>query len=397
VLATKQRLGLFEQPFRGLGDGPGAGAPDETEHRALAREAARRAIVMLKNDGELLPLRKSNTRIALIGPFGSGPHDLLGPWSLFPGSTPPIGIAQALREALPASAALTVLPGSGVESPLPGGIRAAVAAARAADVVLLAIGESEQMSGEARSRTDIRIPKAQQDLAEAVAKTGKPVVVLLRNGRALALQGAVRDARAILVTWFLGAQTGPAIADILFGDASPSGRLPVSFPQVPGQVPYYYSHKRSGRPSVEAEPDASYKTRYLDASHQALYPFGHGLGYARVRYEALELPDRLAWDGALQVRARISNTGRREVEEVAQLYVSQRAASVTRPVRELKDFRKLRIAPGASAEVTFTLTRADLAFIGRDLKETAEPGMFDLWVGPSAAEGLRSSFALMAP
>jgi beta-glucosidase len=394
VLTVKRRLGLFEQPFRGL-DGAPLPAAAELEHRALARDAARRAIVLLKNDGELLPLRKRGTRIALVGPFGSGPGDLLGPWSLFPGPTPPVGIAQALRETLGPRAALRVVRGSGVDAPLRGGIRAAVAAARQSDVVLLAIGESEAMSGEARSRSDIRIPKAQQDLAEAVAATGKPVIVLLRNGRALALEGAVRRARAILVTWFLGAQAGPSIADILFGDASPSGRLPVSFPQTPGQVPYHYSHKRSGRPTPEAQPDAFYKTRYLDASHAALYPFGHGLGYARVRYEALVLDqDRLAWDGTLTVRAHLRNEGKREVDEVAQLYVSQRAASVTRPVRELKGFRKLRIAPGESVEVAFTLARADLGFIGRDLKETVEPGAFDLWVGPSAAGGLRSSFTL---
>jgi beta-glucosidase len=231
-----------------------------------------------------------------------------------------------------------------------------------------------------------------------VAATGKPVVVLLRNGRALALQGAVRQARAILVTWFLGAQAGPAIADVLFGEVSPSGRLPVSFPQTPGQVPYYYSHKRSGRPVSEDDPHAFYKARYLDAPPEALYPFGHGLGYARVRYESLVLAaERLTWDGALQVRASVRNTGQREVEEVVQLYIGQRVASVTRPVRELKAFRKLRVAPGEAIEVTFTLTRADLAFIGTDLKERAEPGMIDLWVGPSATEGLKASFALTPP
>ncbi|HEY9067308.1 MAG TPA: glycoside hydrolase family 3 C-terminal domain-containing protein, partial [Burkholderiaceae bacterium] len=395
VLTVKRRLGLFEQPFRGL-DGAPLPKAIGFEHQALAREAGRRAIVLLKNDGELLPLRKNdNKRIALIGPFGSGPNDLYGPWSLYPGTTPPIGIAQALRTALGPRAALTVVRGSGITQPLKGGLHEAVAAARQADIVLLAIGESAAMSGEASSRADIRIPKAQQDLAEAVAATGKPVVVLLRNGRALALQGAVRDARAILVTWFLGAQAGPAIVDILFGDASPSGRLPVSFPQTPGQVPYYYAHKRSGRPTPDARPDAFYTTRYLDASHRALYPFGHGLGYAPVRYEALALDrDRLAWDGTLHVRARIRNEGRRDLDEVVQLYVSQRAASVTRPVRELKGFRKVRIAPGAAAEVEFTLARSELGFIGREMKETVEPGVFDLWVGPSAAGGLRASFTL---
>jgi beta-glucosidase len=252
------------------------------------------------------------------------------------------------------------------------------------------------MSGEARSRSDIEIPQAQQALAEAVAATGKPVVVLLRNGRALALRGAVRNARAVLVTWFLGSQTGPAIADVLFGDVNPSGRLPVSFPQTPGQVPYYYAHKRTGRPQLADAPATFYKARYLDASNDAAFPFGLGLGYARVRYDALEIsPARMAWNGTTTVRARITNTGQRDADEVAQLYVGNRAASITRPVRELKGFSKLRIPAGQSATVEFTLTRADLMFIGQDMAPTVEPGEFDLWVGPSAAGGLRGGMTLL--
>jgi beta-glucosidase len=306
-----------------------------------------------------------------------------------------VGIDQGLRAALGANSSVTVVRGSGIGTALPGGIDAAVAAARNADVVVLAIGESEKMSGEARSRSDIGLPQAQQDLAEAVAATGKPVVVLLSNGRAMALKGAVRNARAILVTWFLGVQTGGAIADVLFGDFNPSGRLPVSFPQTAGQVPYYYAHKRTGRPSPESAPGMSFKSRYLDATHEALYPFGFGIGYAPVRYDDVELSqERIAMSDTLRVRATITNTGQRDAEEVVQLYVAERAASVTRPVRELKDFRKLSIAPGASAQVEFTLTKDDLQFIGRDMKPTVEPGEFDLWVAPSAAGGIRKRFVL---
>ena len=285
--------------------------------------------------------------------------------------------------------------GSGVDAPIAGGIAAAVEAAQNADIVVLSIGENEQMSGESRSRSDIEIPKAQQDLADAVVATGKPVVVLLRNGRALALGGGVRRADAILVTWFLGSQTGQAIADVLYGDANPSGRLPVSFPQMPGQVPYYYSHKRTGRPLLADAPAQMYRARYLDTTNDALYPFGYGIGYARIRYDTLALESaRMPWDGPLRVRARITNTGAREAEEVVQLYIGARSASVTRPVRELKGFRKVRVGPGQSRDVDFTLTRADLMFIGQDLKPTVEPGTFDLWVGPSATQGLRSSFVL---
>jgi len=393
VLQLKQRLGLFDAPMRGL-EGPER--KDWPEHRALAREAARRAIVMLKNDGALLPLPKAGRRIALIGPL-AGPGDLRGPWTMFSGSRPPITLEEGVRAAMADPSRLTVVRGSGIDAPLRGGLAAAVRAARQADVVLLAVGESETMSGEASSRTDISLPPAQQALAKAVAATGKPIVVLLRNGRALALKGAVRDAPALLVTWFLGSETGYAVADVLFGDASPSGRLPVSFPREPGQVPYYHAHPPTGRPVPVSQPDTFY-TRYLDSPHEALYPFGHGLGYGDVHYGPPVLSDaHLPWDGSLQVATQVTNRGRRAMDEVVQLYVHDRVASVTRPVRELKGFRRVRLEAGESATVTFTLTRADLAFIGRDGLPTVEPGTFSVWTSPSAGGGPQASFTLAPP
>jgi beta-glucosidase len=220
--------------------------------------------------------------------------------------------------------------------------------------------------------------------------------VLLRNGRALALKGALRDARAILVTWFLGTQTGPAISDVLFGAASPSGRLPVSFPQTAGQVPYYYSHKRTGRPQLADDPGRFYKARYLDATNAALFPFGWGLTYSSFRYEAVEVRQpRMPWNGRVDIRATITNSGKREAEEVVQLYIRNRSASVTRPVRELKGFRKVKLAPGESTEVDFVLRRDDLMFVGQGLRPTVEPGQFDVWIAPSAVGGVQSSFTLM--
>ncbi|MGJ7569558.1 beta-glucosidase BglX [Variovorax sp. RB2P76] len=395
VLRVKMKLGLFDDPMHGLDGPPAAQRAENPAFIELARESARRSIVMLKNDRMLLPLPKAGTKIALVGPFAEGTIDLMGAWSLFPGQSAPVGIDQGLRNALGADSSVTVVRGSGIESALPGGIDAAVAAARNADVVLLAVGESQKMSGEARSRSDIGLPQAQQDLAEAVAATGKPVVVLLSNGRAMALKGAVRNARTILVTWFLGVQTGNAIADVVFGDFNPSGRLPVSFPQTAGQVPYYYGHKRTGRPTPENAPETAFKARYVDATNEALYPFGFGLGYAPVRYDSVELSqERMTLSDTLRVRATVTNTGQREAEEVVQLYIAERAASVTRPVRELKGFRKVTIAPGASAQVEFTLAADDLAFIGRDMKPVVEPGEFDVWVAPSAAGGIRKRFVL---
>ncbi|HEU4604373.1 MAG TPA: glycoside hydrolase family 3 C-terminal domain-containing protein, partial [Steroidobacteraceae bacterium] len=261
-------------------------------------------------------------------------------------------------------------------------------------VVLLAIGEGEGMSGEAQSRTDIVVPAPQQALAKAIAETGKPVVVLLRNGRALALEGAVRDADAILVTWFLGTETGHAVADVVFGDYNPSARLPVSFPYYSGQEPFFYNHKSTGRPQVD-EKLPEFKARYRETANEALYPFGYGIGYSAFEYGPVQVSSKtLNWDGSLTVSAQLTNTGAREGEEVAQLYIRDRVASLTRPVRELKGFQKIKLAPGASTTVTFTLTRKDLQFVGRDLKWIAEPGEFDVWISPSSAAGTPALFTL---
>ena len=397
VLAIKAALGLFDDPFRRI-DVKREKARSRTKPaQALAREAGRKSIVLLKNDGELLPLPKSGKRIAIIGPFASGKHDLNGPWVVYGSNDYAVDLAEGVRNAVTDKNAVTVVQGSGVEEAIPGGIEAAVAAARAADVVLLAIGESENMSGEAQSRAEIVVPAPQQALAEAVAAVGKPVVVVLKNGRSLALQGAVADAPAILVTWFLGTESGNATADVLFGDYSPSGRLPCSFPRSPGQQPYYYAHKPTGRPNPSDDKLEPYKAHYRGIPNSALYPFGHGLTYGRIEYSDLKAPPTLAWDGELTVSARITNRGTRAAEEVVQLYVRDRTASVTRPVRELKAFRKVKLAPGQSETVSFKIRRDLLLFIGRENKPTVEPGTFDLWIAPSAeAPGVHAQFELVA-
>ncbi|WP_295969851.1 glycoside hydrolase family 3 N-terminal domain-containing protein [uncultured Xanthomonas sp.] len=397
VLRFKAALGLFDDPFLRIVPERAQARQRRPETLALAHEAARKSVVLLKNEGELLPLKRQGQRIALIGPMASNWVESAGPWTLFGGDDSGNDLATALRAQLADPAALQVVEGCAFEHALPGGVQAAVAAATAADVAILAIGEPLRYSGEAQSRTDISIPGAQQSLLAAVAATGTPVVVVLSNGRALVLDGAVLDAPAILVSWFLGSASGPALADILLGVHGPSGRLPVSFPHESGQSPYYYAHKPTGRPDPRPNALTPFTTHYRTISNTALFPFGHGLTYGRIEYGELTLSSsRLAAGGTLKIAARIHNRGHRDAEEVVQLYVRDRSASITRPVRELKDFRKVAVPAGGSASVDFVLRREDLLFVGQALKPTVEPGQFDLWVAPSAqAPGLTASFELL--
>ena len=397
VLAAKHMLGLFEDPFRRIDEKREKARSMLPRNRALAREAGRKSIVMLKNDGELLPLPRSGKRIALIGPFASGQHDLVGPWVVYGTDEKAVDLATGVRGALADKDSLIIARGSGVEQPLPGGVAQAVAAAQQADIVVLAIGEAQNMSGEAQSRTEIVVPEPQQEVAEAVAKLGKPTVVVLKHGRALALEGAVVNAQAILATWFLGTETGNSIADVLFGEYSPAGRLPASFPHRSGQEPYYYAHKPTGRPNPDPKLDA-YKARFRDITNTALYPFGHGLTYGRIAYSDFTLSaPSMGSNGEIAVSARITNSGSRAAEEVVQLYTHDRVASITRPVREMKAFKKIKLAPGQSEVVRFVLRPADLLFYGLANKPVVEPGTFDVWIAPSAeAEGVHGTFELTA-
>ena len=396
ILRLKDAIGLFDNPYRSLDPAREADQTHIAEHDALARDSARRSVVLLKNEAELLPLKKQGQKIALIGPFVQDRDNIEGCWTLFGDKSRYVTLESGVRTAMEDPAALEIVAGCALEAPLDGGIAAAVAAARRADVVVLAVGEPQRYSGEAQSRVEITLPPAQQALAEAVAATGTPLVVLLRNGRALALQGAVRDAQAIAVTWYLGTQNGHALADILFGDYSPSARLPVSFPHASGQQPYFYNHPRSGRPELPTLSE--FKSRWREFPNTALYAFGHGIGYARFEYESPRLSTRqLAWDGELVIRTTLRNTSAVTGEEVVQLYVHDRVASRVRPVRELKAFQKVMVAAGASVEVEFRLDRQQLAFTGVDGDYTAEPGLFDVWVCASSMSGDAVSFELLGP
>jgi len=399
VLTLKEKVGLLDNPYRSLDPERAANLSYIAEHDALAREAARRSIVLLKNEDKVLPLRKHGQRIALVGPFAQDLENISGLWG--PGvSARFISLEAGVRAAMADDSLLEVVPGVVIaeaekEIVQEGGIAAAVAAARRADVVLLAVGEPRKYSGEARSRVGITLPPAQQALAEAVAATGKPIIVLLRNGRALALEGAVRDAQAIAVTWYLGTQNGNAIADVLFGDYNPSAKLPVSFPIHSGQQPYFYNHPRSGR---EQQGDRIFRTRWREIPHSPLYAFGHGLSYTTFGYGIPRLStEQLGWDQELRVTTTITNTGKVFGEEVVQLYIHDRVASRVRPVRELKKFTKIGLMPGESQQVVFSLSRHDLEFTTADGEFTAEPGLFDLWVSSASDTGTPVQFELLSP
>lgn len=397
VLETKAALGLFDDPYRGTDVRRERQVVGAVEHVELAREAAVKSMVLLKNEGRVLPL-KPDQKIALIGPFANDVDNVWGPWTIWGNPERRVSIESGLRAVMARGEDLRVERGSGVEEALPGGIEAAVAAAQASDVVVLAIGESQVMSGEAQSRTEITIPAAQMALVEAVALVGKPMVVVLKNGRALALEGTVKGADAILVSWFLGEQTGHAVADVLFGRASPSGRLPVSFPHRSGQQPYSYDRKTTGRPADPTLDYEEFKSRYRETPNTALYPFGFGLTYGEVVYGATEVEaDELAWAQGIEVSASVTNQGTHEASELVQLYLHDKVASLTQPGRLLKDFQRVVLQPGETKVVRFNLTPDQLAFVGSDGGMVLEPGVFEVWVAPHAQGGEAASFRLKGP
>ncbi len=397
ILNAKSKLGLFEDPYRYIDANREQTEMRAPDHLALAREAARESIVMLKNDGSLLPLSKDVGTIALIGPFAGEPGNLNGAWSIFGKNDESVSVHTGITAALENRSRLLIARGSDYDAPIGNGLANAMETAAQADVVILMLGEIEGGSGEAKSKASIALAPAQIALAQAIAETGKPTIIMLKTGRPLELPQAVLDADALLVTWFLGSEEGNAVADVIFGDFSPSGRLPVSFPVLGGQEPYYYNHKPTGRADTPDRQDR-FSAKYLDTAHEAQFPFGHGLTYGQADYGTVRIRNsEMAWDGSISIEAQVTNSGKREADEVVQLYVRDRVASVTRPVRELKRFEKITIAPGETRAVSFTLTRDDLLFVGRDNSWQVEPGDFDVWIAPSAIAGEKARFTLLPP
>jgi beta-glucosidase len=386
ILRIKFRLGLFDRPY--ADEGRERAAIMSAANVAAARAAAARSFVLLKNDGGLLPFRKDTKSIAVIGPLGDSKTDMIGSWSGDGKADDAITLLAGIKSAAP-NAAVTYAKGCDVKSDSSEGFAEAVRIAQQADVVVMAVGESADMSGEASSRSSLDLPGRQFDLLKAIQQTGKPMVAVLMNGRPLTINWLATNAGAILETWFSGTQGGNAIADVLFGDVNPGGKLPVTFPRNVGQVPLYYNHMHTGRPPVENQ---KYTSKYLDSAWTPLYPFGFGLSYTQFRISNLQLSTpSIRPDGRVTVTVDVENTGQRAGDEVIQLYIRDVAASVTRPVMELKGFQRIALQPGQKRRVEFVLGAEHLGFYNRDLKFVVEPGDFKIMVGANSQDVIETS------
>lgn len=390
VLRAKRTVGLFDEPM--VEEGGEERVILTPEHRRAARQVAQKSIVLLKNEGELLPLSEDIGTLAVIGPFADDAEEMLGSWRALGRGEDAVSILSGIRDRVSPRTRVLHARGTGIEEGSDAEISEAVAVAERADAVLAFLGEGSLMSGEARSRVSLDMPGRQQELLEALVATGKPVALVVESGRPLTLEWAAENVPTIVYGWFLGVEAGHAVADVLFGDVNPSGKLPVTFPRSVGQIPIYYNHLPTGRP---ADPEDEYTSKYIDSPNEPRWPFGHGLSYTRFEYHDLRLsaPSMTA-DGELTVSAEVRNAGERAGEEVVQLYVNDPVASISRPVKELKGFQRIALAPGESRRVAFTVTPEALRFWGED-GWTVEPGEFRVWIGPSSAEGLEDRFELV--
>lgn len=380
ILRAKVQAGLFETPYTDP-----ARATQVTltpAHRALARQVAGESLVLLKNSDGLLPLGDRFKHVVVLGELAGARDALFGTWTLDGQGADVTPIADAIRAAAPAGVRVTAV------TAYPDKM---VAYAHQADAVVLVVGEEPTRSGEASSIAEIVLPPGQRELIEAVALNDVPVILVVVAGRPLALARETRLVQALVYAWHPGVEGGHAVADLLFGRIEPQGRLPVSFPRVIGQVPVYYNHPPSGRPARAR----GYSSAYMDVAVGPLFPFGYGLAYTTFAYDELTVSGPvLRGDGAIEVAARITNTGTRPGVETAQLYVRDRVASVSRPVRELKGFQKVALQPGASERVVFRLTADDLVFAGADGALCREAGAYDVWIAPDSASGLKGEFTL---
>lgn len=420
VLDAKYDMGLFKDPYLRIGkaeDDPADTYADSRLHRAEARDVARRSLVLLKNQNETLPLKKT-AKIALVGPLAKAPIDMMGSWAaagrpaqsvtLFDGMTNALGDKSTLIYARGANITsdpkilgylnfLNFDAPEVVDDPRPANvlIDEAVKAAKDADVVVAAVGESRGMSHESSSRTDLNIPPNQRELIRALKATGKPLVLVLMNGRPLSILEEKEQADAILETWFSGTEGGNAIADVLFGDYNPSGKLPITIPRSVGQIPTYYNHLTIGRPFTPGKP-GNYTSQYFDDTTGPLYPFGYGLSYTDFSLSDMALSSTtLNKTGKLDASITVKNTGKRDGETVVQLYIQDEAGSMIRPIKELKNFQKVMLKAGEQKVVHFTITEDDLKFYNTQLKYAAEPGKFNVQIGLDSQDVTQQSFELL--
>lgn len=414
ILEAKYKLGLFEDPFRYCDEERAKNNILTPAHLAKAREIAGKSFVLLKNENNTLPLKKSGT-VALIGPLSNTRANMPGTWSvsadlentpsLMEGMQTALGnhvkIVQHLGANLlsdPAYQERATMFGRTIprdERPEAEIIAEALKVAESADVIVAALGESSEMSGESSSRTNLDIPATQKRLLEALLKTGKPVVLVLFAGRPLTLTWEHEHVPAILNVWFGGTETGKAVADVLFGDVNPSGKLPATFPQNVGQIPLYYSAKNTGRPLADGAWFEKFRSNYLDVTNEPLYPFGYGLSYTTFSYSDITL-DKNVLDtaGSLTATVTVTNTGNYDGEEVVQLYIRDLVGSVTRPVKELKGFQKIFLKKGESRDIRFEITVDDLKFYNNELAFVAEPGDFKIFIGTSSSDVKAADFSL---
>jgi beta-glucosidase len=411
VLEAKYKLGLFTDPYLYCDANRAKTEINSPDKKAAAREFATHSMVLLKNNNNLLPLKKSGT-IALIGPLVENKMDMLGTWAVGGNPEQAVTIAQGLTNAIGASGTVLTSKGANItdDANLHKNISVfgktydlgspdqllnnAVQTANKADVIVAVVGESSEMTGEASSRSDITIPESQRKLLEALAKTDKPLVVVLMTGRPLAIQKESELANAVLLSWFGGDETGNALADVLFGTYNPSGKLPMTFPRNVGQVPIYYSYKRTGRPQGEG-PTAKFRSNYLDVPNDPLFPFGYGLSYTNFDFSDVSLSSKTMTKGqSIKATVTVTNSGNYDGEEVVQLYIHDVYASVTQPVKKMIGFQKIMLKKGESKSVEFNISEEDLKFYNNELKRVVEPGAFEIFIGNSSAKVKKADLTL---
>jgi len=386
ILKKKFEMGLFDDPYKFCDAAREKQQWNNVANINASRDVAKKSIVLLKNENQLLPLSKQTQSIALIGPFVKAVRDNLGFWSYsWPDDTARIvTLWNGVRQKLNDNAKLLYAKGCNINDDKKDGFEEAVAVAKQADVVVLSVGEAPDMTGEAKSRSNLHLPGVQEDLIKTIMATGKPVIVLISAGRPLVFNWTADNVPAIVYTWWLGTQAGNAIADVLFGDYDPSGKLPISFPRTEGQIPIYYNHYNTGRPSKN-DSDVNYVSAYTDLLNSPKFSFGYGLSYTRFEYGKINLSKiKLHAADKLEVTVAVSNTGNYDGEEVVQLYIRDMVGKVVRPIKELKGFQKIFLKKGESREVKFIISVNDLKFYDDQLKYDWEPGEFQVMIGGSS-------------